>query len=154
MTKTNRKNNVNKLLLSNISSINKNKCLFCNKSLKNNYIIGYPIIKKQNYHFNYGFMYGYYQQVEPNVINYEEYLKFCDVICAKFYDINIKNIVIDVDMYREKYINDELSKKKKIIYEKCMKREFSTLPILNIYNYKDLNEKQIKHLKTNYLNMV
>lgn len=150
-TKTKRTKDI---LNSNISSINKNKCLFCGKCLKNNYLIAYPVVVKQNYKFDYGFMYGKYQQVQPKVVNYEEYLKFCDIICAKFYDINVNNIVINTELYREKYINEYLNKKEKIIYEKCMKREFSTLPILNIANYKELNQNQIKHLKTNYLNMV
>lgn len=150
-TKTRR---VNDILNTNISSINKNKCLFCGKVLKNNYVIGYPIIVKQNYKFDYGFMYGKYQQVNSEVVNYEEYLKFCDIICAKFYDINVDNIVINTELYREKYINDYLNKKERIIYEKCMKREFSTLPILKITDYNELDQNKIKHLKTNYLNMV
>jgi ribosome-associated toxin RatA of RatAB toxin-antitoxin module len=99
-------------------------------------------------------MYGKYQKLKDNVVNYEEYLNFCDIICARFYDINVNEIVIDFELYREKYINDYLTKKEKIIYEKCMKREFKTLPILNIEDYKKLNQDQIKHLKTNYLNMV
>jgi hypothetical protein len=144
----------NNILLTNISSINNNQCMFCNKKLKYNFVIGYPIIKKYNYKFDYGFMYGKYQKIKPNEINHEEYLKFCDVICAKFYDINIKNIEIDFDLYREKYIEGNLSKTEKVIYEKCMKRDFTILPILHIPNYNSLSQQQIKRLKVNYLNMI
>lgn len=56
-------------------------------------------------------------------------LKFCDLICARLYDINIHKIEINYKAYRKAYNNGKLSKNSKFIYEKCKYKLFNELPI-------------------------
>ena len=147
-------NQLNSILNTKLTTNNLNECCFCHKKLKLYYLIGYPIVEKHDFKFDYGFMYCKYQKIIPDVINYDECLKFCDIICAKFYDMNISNIVINSDMYREMYINEQLTKKKKIIYEKCASKDFKMLPKFIIKDFDKMDSKKIEHLKTNYLSMV
>lgn len=56
-------------------------------------------------------------------------LKFCDIVCAKLYYDNVKQIEIDRNEYNNYYINEQLSKKAKDIYSKVGGTLFKQLPV-------------------------
>ena len=56
-------------------------------------------------------------------------LKFCDIICAKLYYDNVGKFEINKTEYNNYYINDQLSKKAKDIYNKVGAIMFKQLPI-------------------------
>lgn len=56
-------------------------------------------------------------------------LKFCDLICAKLYYDNVKKITINRLEYNNYFINDQLSKSAKEIYNRVGKVLFKQLPI-------------------------
>lgn len=56
-------------------------------------------------------------------------LKFCDYVCAKLYYDNVNKFEINKKEYNNYFINDQLSKKAKEIYNKIGGVIFKQLPI-------------------------
>ena len=65
---------------------------------------------------------------------------FCDIVCAKLYDLNVKHIIPDMKDYRKKYLHDELNDKAKLVYDKCIDKEFVQLSKMYI-NYAEISKE-------------
>lgn len=60
---------------------------------------------------------------------------FCDLVCGKLYDLNVKHIKPDMKDYRKKYLHNELNDKAKLVYDKCNDKEFVQLSKMKVdYN--------------------
>ncbi len=82
---------------------------------------------------------------------------FCDLICGKLYDLNVQHIVPDMKDYRKKYLRNELNDKAKLVYDKCIDKEFVQLSKMYVNYDEILNEtdkekkkKKIASLKREY----
>lgn len=79
------------------------KCAWCNKYIKN-------------------------QPLKTLPFKYE----FCDIACAKLYDLNIEKIQLNLKEYNNLYVNNLLTTKSKNIYEITNTCLFETLPFYKI----------------------
>lgn len=66
---------------------------------------------------------------------------FCDIVCAKLYDLNVEHITPDMKDYRKKYLHNELNDKAKLVYDKCNDKEFVQLSKMYI-NYEEILKEQ------------
>jgi DNA polymerase III epsilon subunit-like protein len=69
-------------------------------------------------------------------------LVFCDLICARLYDLNYQHIDIDFESYRKLYINQQLTETANKYYNKYKYRFFNQLPIL----YITPEDKELEHV--------
>lgn len=94
-----------------------------------------------------------YQKIDPNRTK----LYFCDLICAKLYDVNVCKLTIDVKTYRKNYLDGMLNNTSNIIYQKCKSVLFTQLPIKVITKPigtpKEIKE-QYRKIKNTYLNCI
>ena len=69
---------------------------------------------------------------------------FCDLVCGKLYDLNVKHIKPDMKDYRIKYLHGELNDKARLVYDKCIDKEFVQLLKMKIDYQEILNEPDSK----------
>ena len=81
-----------------------NRCKMCGKKIKNN--IG--------------------------LYSIDHTLIFCDLICARLYDLNCNHIDVDFESYRALYVNKQLTENATKYYNKYKYRFFQQLPIFYI----------------------
>lgn len=116
--------------------VNKKRCCeMCHKTSKNKMI--------RATHFN-----GMSENYNCNILSQNEsVIYFCDLLCARLYDMNIHKINIDFYDYRKAYLNNELSKSSTLIYKKCKNKLFTQIIYQIIPNIKDLDRKSIESIK-------
>ncbi len=95
-------------------------CIFCNKKIKDGYLVGTK--------FN-----GNICDYDPiKIDSFEDKLIFCDLICARLYDVNIHKISIDFKSYKDFYNNGKLSSKAVKVYNRCKGKLFSEMLIMKV----------------------
>lgn len=67
-------------------------------------------------------------------------LIFCDLVCARLYDLNYNYIEIDFEAYRKLYVDKQLTESANKYYNKYKYKFFHQLPIFYIPE----NDKQLK----------
>lgn len=123
-------------------------CVFCSKKIKE---LGYVTGTEYN-----GPLSSYDSiKIDSNANK----LIFCDLICAKLYDVNIHKISIDFKSYKDFNNNGKLSKNAVKIYNKCKHKLFSELLILKINDDmntmdKDAKKEYIKKIRSDYYNCI
>ena len=80
-------------------------------------------------------------------------LKFCDIICAKLYYDNVEKFEINRNEYNNYYINDQISKKAKEVYNKVGGVMFKLLPVY-APNEKDEAYGDVELMKRKYFKML
>lgn len=65
---------------------------------------------------------------------------FCDLVCGKLYDLNVNHITPDMKDYRNKYLHNELNDKAKLVYDKCIDKEFVQLSKMSVDYREIMNE--------------
>lgn len=116
--------------------INKKRCCaMCKKTSKNKMI--------RATHFN-----DNIEKYNCNVLSQNEnIIYFCDLLCARLYDINVHKINIDFYEYRKAYLNNELSKTATLIYKKYKNKLFTQIIYQKIPSILKLNRKEIEAIK-------
>ena len=108
-------------------------CNYCNKKIKGGALIGANRTTED------------FMKMDYNL----ELLYFCDFICAKLYDTNVKTISIDVKDYRKKYLSKSLNKTAEIIYKQVNNILFTQLPVKKCspITKEDFNNIKISYMK-------
>ena len=91
-------------------------CSYCSKRIKTGSLIGCHRFDDDFMNFNYT----------------EKLFNFCDLICAKLYDINIHNLALDLRDYRKKFLTNQLEKKSIIIYNQVKNILFTQITYIII----------------------
>jgi hypothetical protein len=158
----------------------KNICFYCNNSSSKNMLIGYlyngdintydclynndnSIEIKQDSEdslLQCGMLYfektnnlidsSYYINFNEN--NNSNQLVFCDLACAKLYDMNVNRLTIDMKQYKNDYLNNKLSKISKKIYNKLDIYLFTQYPELKYKDTEDIEER--KTMKKRYISIL
>lgn len=116
--------------------INKKRCCaMCKKTSKNKMI--------RATHFNDDLKNYNCNILTPN----EPIIYFCDLLCARLYDINIHKINIDFYEHRAAFLNGELSKTSTLIYKKYKNKLFTQIIYQKVNNISNLNRKEIESIK-------
>lgn len=110
-------------------------CNYCSKRIKTGSLIGCHRFDDDFMNFNYT----------------EKLFNFCDLICAKLYDINIHNLALDLRDYRKKFLTNQLEKKSIIIYNQVKNILFTQMPIKYC---NPVTKKDFEYYKNEYIKIL
>ena len=145
------------------------KCAWCGHKNKNimlsakTRVIPQDVINKYNSRLWHKYQVGFNavnDEYRPQNINQSNNgqintYKFCDIVCAKFFNDNVEQIEPDYSTYRIAYLDGKLGKDAKMIYEKCAKHDFQMLVSAKIdTDTFSLNTDDKKFAKKRYIHIL